>query len=418
MKTIVDLHIHSRFSRACAKDLNLPNLARWAERKGIDLLGTGDVTHPAWRAEVKEQLEEVAPGIFAYKNDPGKARFLLTTELSCIYKHKDKVRRVHHIVCFPSLAAVEGLVASLEKRGSNLRADGRPILGLSSQALLELVLEADPASLFIPAHAWTPWFAVFGSESGYDSLVECFDDKLVKNIHAIETGLSSDPSMNWRISGLDSVMLVSNSDAHSLRNLGREANQMELREWSYEAFAEILRTKDRTRFLQTLEFFPEEGKYHVDGHRACGVRLMPAETKRHRGLCPVCGKQVTVGVLNRIDALADRGLGERPPSVVPFRHLIPLEEVIAEVLGVGKASKKVAGLYEKITSDIAPEFALLLDYPLSDLNGRVPDLLVEALRRVRAGEVHIAPGYDGEYGTIQIFSDTDRHLPKQYALLE
>ncbi|MBP9748732.1 DNA helicase UvrD [Patescibacteria group bacterium] len=417
MKTIIDLHIHSRFSRACSKELTLPNLARWAERKGIDLLGTGDVTHPAWRAEIKEQLEEVAPGIFALKKDPGKARFLLTTELSCIYKHNNKVRRVHHIVCFPSMAAVEHLVASLEKRGCNLRADGRPILGLSSQALLALVLEADPASLFIPAHAWTPWFAVFGSESGYDSLVECFGDELVKHIHAIETGLSSDPAMNWCISGLDSVMLVSNSDAHSLRNLGREANQMDLREMSYEAFAEILRTKDRSRFLQTFEFFPEEGKYYVDGHRACSVRLTPAETKKHGGLCPVCGKQVTVGVLHRIDALADRPDGVQPPSAVPFRHLIPLEEVIAEVLDVGKASKKVAGLYEKITADIASEFALLLDYPLVDLAGRVSDLLVEALRRVRAGEVQIAPGYDGEFGTVKIFSDADRGALKQHTLL-
>ncbi len=417
MKAIIDLHIHSRFSRACSKELTLPNLARWAERKGIDLLGTGDVTHPAWRAEIKEQLEEIAPGIFTLKKDQGKARFLLTTELSCIYKQNNKVRRVHHIICFPSMAAVERLVASLEKRGCNLRADGRPILGLSSQALLDLVLEADPGCMFIPAHVWTPWFAVFGSESGYDSLVECFGDELVKHIHAIETGLSSDPAMNWRISGLDSVMLVSNSDAHSLRNLGREANQMELREMSYEAFAEILRTKDRSRFLQTFEFFPEEGKYHVDGHRACGVRLTPAETKKHGGLCPVCGKQVTVGVLHRIDALADRPGGISPASAVPFRHLIPLEEVIAEVLDVGKASKKVAGLYEKITTDIASEFALLLDYPLADLAGRVPDLLVEALRRVRAGEVQIAPGYDGEYGVIKIFSDADRQIAKPHSLL-
>lgn len=417
MKSIVDLHIHSRFSRACSKDLTLPNLARWAERKGIDLLGTGDVTHPAWRAEIKEQLAEAAPGIFALHKDPGNARFLLTTELSCIYKHKDKVRRVHHIVCFPSLAAVEHLVASLEKRGCNLRADGRPILGLSSQALLELVLDADPACLFIPAHAWTPWFAVFGSESGYDRLVDCFGETLVKHIHAIETGLSSDPLMNWRISDLDRVMLVSNSDAHSLRNLGREANQMELREMSYEAFAEILRTKDRTRFLQTLEFFPEEGKYHVDGHRLCGVRLTPAETKKRGGVCPACGKPVTVGVLHRIDALADRPEGERPASAVPFHHLIPLEEIIAEVLDVGKTSKKVALLYEKMTTDIAPEFTLLLEHPLEDLVGRVSDLLVEALRRVRAGEVTIAPGYDGEYGTIKIFSDADRRVPTQRTLL-
>ncbi|TAL19176.1 DNA helicase UvrD [Patescibacteria group bacterium] len=424
MKTILDLHIHSRFSRACSKDLTLPNIARWCERKGIDIVGTGDFTHPVWLSEIKNQLTESEPGIFRLRiGDPisrteigSPARFMLTTELSSIYKQGDKVRRVHHLICMPTIAAVERLVAALEARGCNLKSDGRPILGLNSKELLQIVLEADSRSLLIPAHAWTPWFAIFGSESGFDSIEECFGDELAKEIHAIETGLSSDPPMNWRLSALDRVMLVSNSDAHSLRNLGREANQLDLAEQSFDAFSSILKNRDRTRFLQTLEFFPEEGKYHADGHRLCGARLTPAETKRQGGKCPVCGKPVTVGVLHRVDALADRPEGTRSPSAVPFTHLVPLEEVIADTLGKGKGTKTVNDLYLKLT-DIAPEFSLLFDFPLADLAGRVAEPIIEALRRLREGKVKVLPGYDGEYGTIKIFSEEERRGPAQGKLI-
>lgn len=416
MKTILDLHIHSRFSRACSKELTLPNIAKWCERKGIGIVGTGDFTHPVWLREIKEQLIESEPGLFSLKDKSSKTRFILSSELSSIYKQGGKVRRIHNVVLAPSLEFVDRLVAALEKRGANLKSDGRPILGISSIDLLRMTLEADPRALLIPAHAWTPWFAIFGSESGFDSIAECFGDELAREIHAIETGLSSDPPMNWRIAALDRVMLVSNSDAHSLRNLGREANQMDLAEFSFDAFASILKQRDRKRFLQTIEFFPEEGKYHVDGHRACGVRLSPEETKRLGGRCPACGKPVTVGVLSRIASLADRPEGFVPADAVPCKHLVPLEEIIAETLDVGKASKKVAALYEKLTSETASEFELLLDYPLESLRGLAPDLLIEAISRVRSGKLEINPGFDGEFGTIKIFSPSERKKPSQTLL--
>lgn len=407
MKAIIDLHIHSRFSRACSKDLTIQNLAVWAARKGIDILGTGDFTHPKWLEEIENELEEREPGLYMLKNGKSQTRFLLTTEISCIYKQDGRVRRVHNLVCASSLSSVKKIISALEAQKCNLKSDGRPIIGLSSKDLLSLVLLADPKCLFIPAHAWTPWFSVFGSASGFDSLEECFGKDLEKEIHAIETGLSSDPQMNWRISSLDKVMLVSNSDAHSLRNLGREANQMNLREWSFEAFAEILRNKDCKRFLQTLEFFPEEGKYHTDGHRSCGVRLTPSETKRLDGKCPVCDKQVTVGVLNRIDDLADRAVDVMSPVGVPFKHIIPLEEIIAEAFGMKKGGKKVLGMYMKMT-DIASEFTLLLDYPLRELLGVIPPHVIEGIRRVREEDVSVVPGYDGEFGVIKIFEDVER----------
>lgn len=413
MKTIIDFHIHSRFSRACSKDLTLPKIAEWCERKGIGVVGTGDFTHPKWREEIEAQLVESEPGLFSLADGSSKTRFLLTVEISSIYKQGGKVRCVHNVVVSPSLEAAERFVSSLESRGANLKSDGRPILGISSRDLLSLALESDARTLFVPAHAWTPWFSIFGSESGFDSIEECFGDDLAKEIHAIETGLSSDPPMNWRLSALDRVMLVSNSDAHSPRNLGREANVMDLESLSYDSFAKILREHDVKRFVETLEFFPEEGKYHADGHRACGVRLLPEETVREGGKCPKCGKPVTVGVLNRVAAIADREYGSKPTDAVPFRHLIPLEELIAEAVGKGRGTKTVQDIYMRMTGEIAPEFELLLDYPLAEIGDRGPAIVVEALRRLRAGEVRVLPGYDGEFGTIRIFSDEDRARPVQ-----
>lgn len=437
MRIIADLHIHSRFSRACSKGLTLPNVAAWCAKKGIDLVSTGDFTHPQWREEIGEQMVECADGIFEIRApSPSRSpsqregekkdgtRFILGTELSCIYKHDGKTRRVHHVVLAPSLAAVDRIVAALEQRGCNLRADGRPILGLSSHDLLTICLEADPRTLLIPAHAWTPWFAVFGSESGYDSLAECFGD-LTSHIPAIETGLSSDPAMNWRISALDHAALISSSDAHSLQNLGREATVLEVAPLTFDAIASAIRASAPARYdaaapnriIETTEFFPEEGKYHVDGHRACGVRLMPSETKRHRGICPRCAKPLTVGVLSRVDALADRSDGFVPPRAPGFRRIVPLAETIAEAFGVVSATKRVIACYEDLMTRVGSEFHVLLDAPLSTIAAAAPPEVVEAIRRVRAGEIDIAPGYDGEYGTVSVFTHArPRPVATQHAL--
>ena len=436
MRVIADLHIHSRFSRACSKELTLPNIAAWCARKGIEVVATGDFTHPKWRQEIGEQLGENAPGIFELREPTpsrspsfGRGRndgtkFVLGTELSCIYKKDGKVRRVHLLVLAPSLAAVDRIIAALTARGCNLRADGRPILGVTSEDLLKICLEADPRTLLIPAHAWTPWFAVFGSQSGFDSLEECFGD-LAPHIPAIETGLSSDPEMNWRISGLDRVALVSCSDAHSLPNLGREATVLELETLTFDAIASALRASapavyDRTapnRIIETIEFFPEEGKYYVDGHRACKVRCTPSETKRYRGICPQCAKPLTIGVLARVDKLSDRNEALVPPQVPAFRRIVPLEAIIAEAFGVVSVTKRVRAEYERMTSVIGSEFFLLLDASLDVIARTTTPEIVEAIRRVRAGDLAIDPGYDGEYGTVRIFTpEHPRPVAAQHAL--
>lgn len=422
MRYITDLHIHSRYSRACSKHLSVPNLAAWAAAKGIDILGTGDFTHPAWRAHLQENLEPAEEGLFrlragiaessadGYVRAPRTAgarpvRFLLTGEISCIYKKNGRTRRLHLLVLVPSFAAADRLVRRLENEEFNLRSDGRPILGLDAKELLRYALEADSDCLVIPAHAWTPWYSVFGSESGFDSLEECFED-LTPHIHAIETGLSSDPPMNWRLSALDDVVLVSNSDAHGVRNLGREANVFDLETPSYAAIVDILRKGDRKRFLHTIEFFPEEGKYHVDGHRACDFRCEPERTEKLRGLCPKCGKELVRGVLGRVHALADRPTGgPRPKNAVPFKSLVPLEEVVGNALGVGRISKKVFASYAKLLGRVGPEFDVLLDASLNEIELASSERIAEAVERMRTGRLNITPGYDGIFGTVKIFEE-------------
>ena len=338
----------------------------------------------------------------------GDVFFMLATEISCIYKKGGRARRVHHCILAPDFAAVDKIVASLEGMGKNLKSDGRPILGLDSKDLLKLVLDASPKCMLIPAHAWTPWFAIFGSESGFDSLQECFDE-LTPHIHAIETGLSSDPPMNWQLSALDKITLVSNSDAHSPDNLAREANVFEISEQdlSYNEITRIIREKDLKKFLYTIEFFPEEGKYHIDGHRACGVRMMPEETKKNKGLCPKCKKPVTVGVLARVAAIADRPPGFKPKNLIPYKSIVPLREIIAEALDMGKTSKAVAAKYEQLLNKLGSEFNILLDVPIPEIRALHPDI-AEAVSRVRASRLQIHPGYDGEYGTVKIWSDEER----------
>jgi uncharacterized protein (TIGR00375 family) len=417
METIADLHIHSRYSRACSKFLTPVNLALWADKKGIQVLGTGDFTHPAWNRELKEALVEDQPGLFKLKDGNYKARFMLTTEVSCIYKRGGKTRRVHNCLFAPSFEVVDTIISQLEIRNCNLRADGRPIIGLDSEELLKIILNVSPDCMLIPAHAWTPWFAIFGSMSGFDSLEECFGEN-AKHIYAIETGLSSDPPMNWQLSALDKILLVSNSDAHSLGNLGREANVFDIApdDLSYGEIIRILREKDRAKFLYTIEFYPEEGMYHFDGHRACRVRWHPSETAKHQGICPVCKKSVTIGVYSRVNKLADRPEGSRPPQAVPFRSIVPLDEIIAEALDRGAATKGVQAIYERMVA-CAPEFQILLNTPYVELSSFASGDIVEAIRRVREGRLTVEPGYDGEYGTVKIFSEKERKKMEQGKLI-
>jgi len=412
MPFLADLHVHSRYSRATSQDMSPEGLWRWGQLKGIGVVGTGDLTHPAWLAELDEKLEPLGNGLFGLRKTfrtgevPASCRsdvaFLLTGEISCIYRKNGKTRKVHSVVLMPDRMSVDRLNAALGKVG-NLQADGRPILGLDAKELLSMTLDASPDAVFIPAHAWTPHFSVFGSQSGFDSLEECFDD-LAPHVRAIETGLSSDPRMNRRLSALDGINLVSFSDAHSPAKLGREATIID-GSCSFRDIAGAIRTG---RGLNgTIEFFPEEGKYHFDGHRACGVCLPPEETVRYDYRCPSCGGRLTVGVLHRVDALADR---MAPPDAErrAFVSLIPLAEIIAETLGCGVNTKKVNALYEALLDGLGPELAVLRDASPGDISRLASPLVAEAVSRMRTGKVSVTPGYDGAYGRVRIFADAER----------
>lgn len=414
MRLIADLHIHSRFSRSCSKDLTLPNIAKACERKGINWVATGDALHPVWRKEIGDELEERG-GAYYLKDASSPTAFCLTTEVSCIYKRGDKTRRVHHVLLFPDLNAVDAVIHALEEKKVNLKSDGRPIMGLDSELLLKLLMAADERILLIPAHAWTPWFAIFGSKSGFDSIEECFGE-YSRYIYAIETGLSSDPPMNWRISALDKLMLVSNSDAHSCENLGREANVFDMEKPDYHELRRILMRHDASKFIETLEFFPEEGKYHVDGHAACGYWCEPEQTKKMKGLCPKCGKALTVGVTSRVADLADRGpKPDKPPKSAPYRSLVPLKELLADSLGKGKASKAVTAEYDRMVAK-ANEFAILLDLPENELKSFSKTEIVSSIMRMRTGDVDIRPGYDGVFGQVHV-CDASRPSTSQQTLL-
>ncbi len=404
---IADLHIHSRFSRATSKELDVAHLDWWARRKGIGLIGTGDFTHPAWRAELREMLVPMGDGTYTLKEDQrmpwegaGETpRFVLTGEISSIYKKDGRTRKVHSLILLPSLEAAGEVSARLEAVG-NIRSDGRPILGLDCRDLLELTLDACPDAEFIPAHIWTPHFSVFGAFSGFNSLAECFGD-LTGHIHAVETGLSSDPPMNWRVSGLDGLTLVSHSDAHSPAKLGREADLLDTGK-GYGDLVRAIRTGEG--FLGTVEFFPEEGKYHLDGHRNCGVCLNPAETEERHGLCPVCGKKLTIGVEHRVEELADRPEGFRPQGAKPFESLVPLPEVIAASTGTSAAGKKTMELYERLLRELGPEFSILRELPIEDIQRAAGPCVAEGIRRLRAGEVDRRAGFDGQYGVISLLT--------------
>jgi uncharacterized protein (TIGR00375 family) len=425
MHFIADLHVHSRYSRATSADMVPEGLWRWAQLKGITVIGTGDFTHPRWFEELTGKLEPVGNGLFALKQErrpegvpelcKAEPLFLLSVEISCIYSKKDKTRKVHSVIFAPDIASAAKIGLALSKIG-NIASDGRPILGLDAKELLKITLDSSSEAMFIPAHIWTPHFSVLGAASGFDSLEECFEE-LTPHIKAVETGLSSDPPMNRRLSALDGVTLISNSDAHSPAKIGREANIFDTEEISYAAIKAAI--ESRRGFSGTIEFFPEEGKYHYDGHRACGVSLSPEETVCYNYRCPTCGKRVTVGVMHRVQALADRETGFRLPAAPGYYSVIPLPEILSEAMKVGAGSKTVSREYLKLLSRLGNEFKILLDVPLEEIEkASGAPLIREAIARMRTGNVHIKPGYDGEYGKIKIFEEFERkEIKGQMALL-
>jgi DNA helicase-2/ATP-dependent DNA helicase PcrA len=409
---IVDLHVHSHYSRATSKNCTIEGLYFWGKKKGINIIGTGDFTHPSWFAEFREKLEPAEGGLFKLKNEladeidktlptsvrDNLIRFTPTVEIATIYKKNDRVRKLHQLIILPSFEAVSRLNSQLERIG-NLKADGRPILGLDSKELLRISLEADPDGLYIPAHIWTPWFGLFGSKSGFDSIAESYEE-LAPEIRAIETGLSSDPAMNWRLKQLDGIAITSNSDAHSPQKLGREATVLNS-EPTYTDVIGAIKAND-ARLTGTIEFFPEEGKYHYDGHRLCGVKFSPEETKKHSGVCPICDKPLVVGVDYRVDELADRPLEQEKPNK-KVEYIVPLTEVIAELRDTKSVvSKAIVAEYDKLINGLGDEFSIMRKLPLKQIETCSPQVAM-AVERIRTNQVFRDPGYDGVYGTVKVF---------------
>jgi uncharacterized protein (TIGR00375 family) len=414
MEFIADFHLHSKYSRATSQQMDLENLDKWAKTKGILVLGTGDFTHPLWLKEIKEKLDLGESGLFKLKNSPSQTRFILTTEVSCVYFKNGKQRKIHLIIFSPSIEACEKINNYLKLYGT-LESDGRPTLNLDAKELLKIVLNISEDCLVVPAHIWTPWFSIFGSKSGFDSIEECFEE-YSNYIFAGETGLSSDPAMNWRLSSLDRITLISCSDAHSPSHIGREANVFNC-ELSYFEIIKAIKEKDKNKFLYTIEFYPEEGKYHYDGHRNCGISLSPKETKKYNGICPVCGRPLTIGVLNRVEQLADRPEGFVPENAIPFKSLIPLEEIIADALGQGVGTIEVEKEYKNLIEKFENEFNVLMNVPRSDLEAVTLPEIAEGIIRAREGKVFIEPGYDGVYGKIRVFQKGEqKNVSKQGTL--
>lgn len=476
-KFVADLHVHSKYARACSPALTLENIDAWCRIKGIDIVSTGDFTHPKWFEEIEKKLvPSEYEGLYILKDSPSLDKglsfpppitlpkkptlFMVGTEVACIYSsppRRDKpgakkMRRVHHCIYVPSIEVATKVNAVLTARGAKLGSDGRPILGMNSKDLLKLLLDIDERNVLIPAHAWTPWFAIFGSKSGFDSIEECFEE-LTPYIFAIETGLSSDPPMNWRVRELDSVALVSSSDAHSLPNLGREANVFEGEEanLSYDGIMEAIKgaapaalqrrhserseesrnsrvARDLSASLQddssgnlrlsgTIEFIPDEGRYHFDGHRACKVRLHPSETKKLQGICPKCKKEVTVGVLSRVETLANEPPGRKPEYAPKYWGLVELDKLIAQALGIrSRTSRAVDKLYWALVEKADTEINVLLEFSLEKLASLTDARIVEAIRRMREGNLTVSPGYDGEYGVVNIFSAEEKKQAKQRSI--
>ncbi|HIE35921.1 MAG TPA: DNA helicase UvrD [Candidatus Omnitrophica bacterium] len=401
MEFIADFHIHSKYSRATSRDMDVPHLVKWAKLKGIVLLGTGDFTHHLWLQELKRCLvPQKEKGLFIYEG----VYFILSCEVSNIFSQKGKVYRVHNIIMVPSFELAEEVNKILSFHG-NLASDGRPVLGLSCQKLAEELFRISNDIMLIPSHAWTPWFSVFGSNSGFDSLEEAFG-KYTEKITALETGLSSDPTMNWRLSCLDKFSLISNSDSHSPSRIGREANVFNC-DLNYWEIKKVLEEKDKNKFLYTIEFFPEEGKYHYDGHRNCKVRLHPKETQKYNGICPQCKRPLTKGVLFRVEELADREEGFIPKNAIPYKSLVSLDEIIAESKGINKGTKAVERDYLDLIYKFGSEFNILVKVSLDELFSKISPKIAEGIKRVREKKLKILPGYDGEYGIIKIFDEEE-----------
>ena len=409
MEFIADFHIHSKYSRATSRDMDIQHIADWAKLKGITLMGSGDFTHHLWLEELKFKLQDLGNGLFKYQD----VYFILTVEISSIYSKKGKTYRIHNMVFSPSFKTTDKINEALSRRG-NLASDGRPILGLDAAEIARIVFDIDENCILVPAHIYTPWFSVFGSMSGFDRIEDCFEAQTPK-IFALESGLSSDPAMSWRLSTLDRFSIISNSDSHSPAKIGREANVFNC-ELSYKAIRDTLRNKDREKFLYTIEFFPEEGKYHFDGHRLCGVRFSPQETRSNNGRCPKCGKPVTVGVMNRVEQLADRQEGFKPAKGIPYKNLIPLDEIIAAAKGLGKGSVAVEREYRSVVAKFGTEFEILLRASAEDLRRGLPPKVAEGVLAVRQGKVNIKAGFDGEYGIISIFGEDEKQEKNEQQL--
>jgi len=409
MEFVADFHIHSKYSRATARNMDVKHIAEWAKLKGVTLMGTGDFTHHLWLEELKNNLEGLGNGLYKHKD----IHFVLSSEISSIYSKNNRTYRIHNVILSPSFKTVEKINEVLSRCG-NLASDGRPILGLDAEELARIVFDIDENCIFIPGHIWTPWFSLFGSMSGFDRIEDCFG-KQTEKIFALETGLSSDPAMNWRISALDRFSLVSNSDSHSPSKIAREANVFNC-ELDYQAIRETLKTKDKKRFLYTIEFFPEEGKYHFDGHRDCGVRFSPKETKANKGICPKCKKRLTIGVMNRVDQLADRPDGFQPTNGIPFKSLIPLEEIIAEVKGVKKGAQAVEKEYFSILAKFGTELDVLMRASREELQKGLAPKVAEGILRMREGKVTRLAGYDGEYGVIKVFGQDEEKQAQEKQL--
>jgi len=409
MLTVLDLHLHSKYSRACSPALTLSGIDAACRLKGVAVVSSADFTYPAWFNALKNELREINnSGLYCLKEAADeKVKFLLSTELSLIYKQGGKARRIHLVVHAPNLAAVAELNNFLDK-SYNIRSDGRPILGLPAPDLVKLCLKIDPRFLIYPAHIWTPWFSVFGSKSGFDSFEECFGDQ-AEFIYAYETGLSSDPAMNWRVSALDKLTLLSNSDAHSPANIAREANAFDLNDGGYQEIYKIIKNKDAKKIKYTIEFYPEEGMYHWDGHRVCGFSIDPRKAENLKGLCPVCKKPLTIGVANRAEQLADRPLGFRPKGATDFKKTVELDKIIAESLNVkSRQSVRVRSEFDNLIKNVGSELFVLLEADLKKIETVAGARLAEGVRRMRAGELLIKPGFDGQYGEIHIFSEAER----------
>jgi len=398
MYYITDLHIHSKYSRATSPKMDLEHLDKEAQIKGIQVLGTGDFTHPVWFRELKSKLKLVEEGIYQVKGSKYLTNFILTSELSCIYTKNGRCRRIHLVFLAPSLEVVEKINKTLDKR-FNIRSDGRPILGIDAEELTKLIFDISPKCFLICAHIWTPWFSLFGAKSGFDTVKECFG-KMSSKVYAMETGLSSDPAMNWRLSALDKYTLLSNSDAHSPRNLGREANVFNLKKLTYSNLTNAIKTRKGLEY--TIEFYPEEGKYHLDGHRACDVKMTPQESEKNNNICPKCHRPLTIGVLHRINELADRPEGFVPPKAIPFKSIIPLPELISEIKGVGPKSKAVQREYDALISKGKNEFNILLNLSQKELEKISSPELALSIIKMRKGEIIKEEGYDGVYGRIRV----------------